>query len=64
MVLILVIFVVILLAALRIILGWFLPKKTVTKIDNAISRATKLYLQLIVVIIAGLILWGIVASMR
>ncbi|MFG1268111.1 hypothetical protein V5F40_09115 [Xanthobacter sp. DSM 14520] len=52
----------IVLGAIRIILGWVLPRATVAKIDGVVDRAMKLYLQLCVVALAAFILYGLWAS--
>lgn len=48
---------VILIAALRIVLGWVLPKPAMARFDHFMRAGAKLYLQLFVVALAGLILY-------
>jgi hypothetical protein len=48
--------------AFRIILGWVLPRSAVVAFDNFLSRAAKLVFQLLVLALAGLIMWSIWAS--
>ncbi len=47
------------LGAVRIVMGWVLPRRTVAKVDQVVGRAVKLYIQLCVVGVAGVIVWAI-----
>lgn len=48
--------------AARIILGWIASAETVRAVDAAVGKAFKLFFQLIVIALAGLIIYAVVAS--
>jgi len=47
------------LGAARIVMGWVLPRRTMAKVDHFVGRAVKLYIQVCVVGVAGVIVWAI-----
>lgn len=48
--------------AIRIILGWMLPKTTVAKLDAVFDATMKFFFKLCIVALAALIIWVAVAA--